>query len=134
MNKKNIIKHNPQPGKALILVGEGNADTLIIARKISAEHGSYAEIHHKKIGKSAEFNDALIGEPQTLIVEGFPDNKNEIIKLKEMITSDTTLIHSKNRTPKIINTPNLIFCTSNPEPLNAMANDRRFCIFNINQA
>jgi hypothetical protein len=48
-------------------------------------------------------------------------------RLKALLTNNETVVHRKHQDPKRVRSPNFIFCTSDPDPLEHL-DARRFNI------
>ena len=115
------LKH----GQALVITGPHGCGKTTLARKIAARHGTFAEIEAHELSTRFGLGRALAEEPNTLIVEGFPDNEETLAEVKAALTGNTILCNLKYQEPRIVKSPNFIFCSSDENALHLDAKDRR---------
>lgn len=118
-------------GQAMVITGPQGCGKTTLARKIAAQRGTFAEIDAHKLSTPFCLVRALAEEPDTLIVEGFPDNEETLAEVKAAITNDTVICHQKYQEPKKVKAPNFIFCSSDENALHLAAQDRRFFIVRL---
>lgn len=113
-------------GKALVITGPQGCGKTLLATQLAKAEGEYTNVHIEQVSeKNSTFQNWLNDLPDVVIVEGEPKLKH-LDKTKQLIVSNTLLHNSKGQEPVEVKTPMFIFCTSNPEPLNFGAKDRRF--------
>lgn len=115
-------------GQALVLVGGNNGGEAMLARQIAGNAGVYTETQACVMESPHALGALLAGEPATLIVDGFPSGIHTRRKLQSMIASDTTQIEIKGEKPRLVKTPNFIFCVGSKEALNFEVDICRFRI------
>lgn len=121
-----------EKGRALVLVGQqGRAKAL--ARKLAAAAGSYRELGARELECNRYFWPVLEQEPATCIVDGLPQGREVLQRLKALITNAETVVHRKHQQMKRVRSPNFIFCTGDPTPLKHMEG-RRFHIVRMGTA
>lgn len=72
-----------------------------------------------------------LSQPDAVIVEGFPNDDVQRDSLKQYISNDIMTCNRKGKKSIKVKTPTFIFCTSDPEPLNLDAADRRFFVIDM---
>lgn len=122
------------PGTALVITGPQGCGKTTLARKIAALHGKFAEVNADCLGSPFGLTYALSGDPDALIVEGFPTHSKGIKEIKTMLMSDTIICHRLYKNPIQVKTPNFIFCTGDADPLPQTALGRRFHVINLGTA
>lgn len=118
-------------GTALVLVDGNNGGAAMLARQIAGRAGVYTETHACAMDSPHALGAMLVDEPDTLIVDGFPAGIHTRRKLKSMLTTDTTQIEIKGEKPRIVKTPNFVFCTGSKDALPVELDDRRFWVVEL---
>lgn len=129
---KPIHEYKLKHGQAMVITGPQGWGKTTLARKIAAQHGTFAEIGVHELETYFGLGNALASEPDTLVVEGFPTNAETIAKIKSALACSTVICHWKHQEPKAMKTPNFIFCSIDENPLHLDAQDRRFVIIKLN--
>lgn len=123
-------------GTALVLVGTQGSGKSTLARLIAAAHGPYVEISADQLGARHTLNAALNTRPNTLVVEmdSWPLQPATVNRIKGLITQrETVLPPAKGRggDPRVVRTPNLIFCTGSRDAIPLDEGDRRFVVIEL---
>ncbi len=128
----NLLDHIKEQGKALVIRGPHGRDNFMLARQLAEDRGSYSETDIDEITAhpNTRFRIWLRGSPKTVIVGGFP-KPNSMTIPKSLIASNELVYECKGKDPININTPVFIFCTSEPEPIDPAAINRRFFTITI---
>lgn len=125
------MEHQLTRGCALVLTGPQGCGKTILARKIAEAHGSWREIDAMKLDLPFDLGAALDGEPNTLIVEGFPEDDEGLRRVKSMLTSEMLLANRKYQSPKHVKAPHFIFCSGDVDALKLGQDDRRFRVVRV---
>lgn len=118
-------------GKALVLVGGSNGGEAMLARQIAGRAGVYTEMTACAMDSPHALGAMLVDEPATLIVDGFPAGIHTRRKLQSMLETETTQIEIKCQKPRIVKTPNFIFCVGSKDALNFEVDERRFLVVEL---
>lgn len=125
----NLLELLKQRGKTLVLQGPQGCGKGLLAKQLAGDPYSEADIHDI-LGERSQFQHWLKDQVKTVIVEGVPICK-DIDKIKSLITCGRMVREQEGRASETVNTPQFIFCTSNPEPLDFGLNDRRFYVIKM---
>lgn len=123
-----------QRGRALVLTGAQGSGKATLARIIASKHGSYVEIAAQQLDRAITTEAALKTEPFTLVIEGLPDTDDTAVlaRIKALITEPQTLLRSrKGSQPRLIQAPNLIFCTSDLAHPFLLEQSRRLTVIHL---
>lgn len=121
------LKH----GQALVITGPQGCGKSTLARKIAEKHGRFVEVEACQLETHRGLDDLLASEPQTVIVEGFPESEEARAMVKAMITGDTVKVERMYAEPKMVKAPNFIFCSGHADPFPPGADNRRFCVIDL---
>lgn len=130
-NKEMNMEYELKHGQAMVITGPQGCGKSTLARKIAAQHGTFAEIDAHELGTRFGLGYALDSEPDTLVVEGFPSTEETLAEIKAALTSSTVICHRKYKEPKAVKTPNFIFCSGDENALHLDAQDRRFFVVRL---
>ena len=126
-----LLEMLKQQGKALVLQGSEGCGKTLLAKQLAKDNGIYSMANISEVtSKQSKFQHWLNDLPKTVIIDGIPKFK-DFIAIKSLISEDKIGHERKGEEVKIIDMPIFIFCTSDPEPLNFGANDRRFYIIKM---
>lgn len=119
-----------------MLVGAQGSGKSTLARLIAAAHGPYVEISVDQLGARHTLNAALNTRPTTLVVEmdSRPMPAATVNRIKGLISQrETVLPPAKGRggDPRVVRTPNLIFCTGSKDAIPLDDNERRFLVIEL---
>lgn len=131
MSIEAFAKLNLKHGQALVICGPQGSGKTTLARKIAARHGTYAQIDALQLTGHFGLGDALSGETKTLIVDGIPESRKALKEIRAALTNETITIHQRYQNPKIVKSPNFIFCSGAENPLPWDAQDRRFVVIRL---
>ncbi|HEY3432524.1 MAG TPA: DUF5906 domain-containing protein [Rhodocyclaceae bacterium] len=125
------MEHELKQGQALVIVGAQGSGKTTLARKIAERYGSFIEVSADRLESHQGLNDLLAHAKQTVIVEGFPENKEQQCWLKALITTPTIKVEKKYGVAETVKVPNFIFCTSDADPLPKIEPGRRFRVIKL---
>jgi energy-coupling factor transporter ATP-binding protein EcfA2 len=128
-DKEMKMEYELKHGQALIITGPQGCGKSTLARRIAEAHGSFSEIDAARLKENVGLSEAMEGEPKTLIVEGIPNMS--ATEIKALITSKTVRVNRKHQMPKVVETPNFIFCSGDSDHLPLVAADRRFRVVEL---
>lgn len=98
-------------GEALVLIGEQGSGKTTLARQIAERHGTYLEVDADAFCDPLGLDEVIRSAPQTVIVDGFPDDDRARERVKQLITAPHLKVGMKGSEPITKPTPNFIFCT-----------------------
>jgi ABC-type Mn2+/Zn2+ transport system ATPase subunit len=103
-------------GTVLVLAGPQGCGKTTIAADIALRHGTFKQIEAHQLDHRTLF--ALLADaPQTLVVEGLPQHRNDMATLKALITSTSVEARRADGTTKRVTPPHFIFCVHDTAPL-----------------
>lgn len=123
----------PARGQALVITGTSQAATKAVAQAIASQYGSFAEIEAKYLHSDFRLGNALDSEPETLIIQGWPNYRDGMAAVKNLITSSEVVIHRQMREPKTIRSPKIIFYTG-ADGFDLCDGDRRYTVIRVSEA
>lgn len=123
-----LVNHTLTKGQALVLVGPQGCGKTTMASQIAQKHGSFIRIDDFELENEHLLAAALSGEPDTVIVEGMPAKEETLCRLKTMLTNDTITIRTAGQEPRLVKSPNFIFCSGDIEPVPGVDISRRFFV------
>lgn len=121
------------PGIALIIAGPQGSGKTLKARKIAADHGTFAETHAAILGDQFRLGALLTPQPASVLVDETPAALFASTAVKSMVSSLTTDVRRRGTAMTKVPTPNFIFCTSDVDAVRAMPADRRFHVVYLGQ-
>jgi len=116
-------------GQALVLVGPPGCGKTRTALAIAEAHGPFAEMRAEDLTSPFVLGAVLAAEPATVVVEGMPQER-QFHALKSLITSNVVPANRKGLKPKMVKTPNFIFCSGDLDVF-SNAGDRRFHVVEL---
>jgi energy-coupling factor transporter ATP-binding protein EcfA2 len=119
------------PGQALVLAGPRGCGKSTMAREIAQRAGTYAVTDGEDLDSNFRLARAMRSQPATVIVEGLPQSDTAMRWFKQAITEGTFELNEKMREPRVVRTPNFIFCTGSVDALGLDQDDRRFHIVEL---
>jgi uridine kinase len=120
-----------EKGKALIINGPQGCGKTTLAIEIAKEHGTYKVIRLDAFTSPFILGDAMLDEPNTLIVDEFKPNYENLEHLKSIISNDLMQVNQMYKEPWTAKTPNFILCTGSKDPIKLTQEDRRFAIIEM---
>ena len=121
-----------QHGRALVLTGRQGCGKGTLARIIAAAHGRFCEISASELDRPHKFEPALSGNPHVIVVEGLPETPQAVTTVKALISNRETVLRARHGKPaRAIDTPHLIFCTSDPAHEFLLEQSRRLTVIHL---
>lgn len=127
------MEYELKRSQALVITDTQGSGKNRLAREISTHHGTFTEIDVCELEANFFLGRVLIEEPNTLIVNGFPENKKTIAKIKSWITSGVIFCQRQYREPVPMKSPNIIFLSGSADPLHLIGKDRRFAVIDLDK-
>lgn len=120
-----------EKGKPIIIRGRQWAGKTKLAHEIARNHGTYAEISFCDFYDRFYLSAILNAEPDTLIVDDFITNEQNISDMQRIIAIPQMEIFLKNEKSKNVKTPNFIFVTNSIEQIPIFTNGCQFMVIEI---
>jgi energy-coupling factor transporter ATP-binding protein EcfA2 len=125
------MKLQLQPGRALVLTGPEGCGKSTAARGLASRAGAYAEIDARHLDSAFGLSRAMQNSPNTVIVEGLP-SLAALITVARALKDGEIELNAQGRPPRIVKTPNFIFCSGDADAFCGDANaDRRFWVVKL---
>ncbi len=123
------MKYELKRGQALIITGPQSCGKSTLAREIAKAHGAFAEIDAERLQENFGLSEVMESDPKTLIVEGIPNMS--VAEIEALISSKSISVNRKYRMSKVVETPNFIFCSGDPNPIPLVDGSRRFLVISL---
>lgn len=125
------MEYKLKRGQALVITGPQGREKNLLARQIAAHHGTFTEIDAHEIETPFGIGRALTTNPETLIVDGFPEKKETIDKIKAWITGGVIVCQRKYQESLPIDSPNIIFLSGDADSLQLTEQDKQFAVISL---
>jgi len=118
-------------GEALVLVGPQGCGKTLLALQIAKQHGTVTEISAAELEDNRQLRELLDREYNTVVVDGLPARQETLSKIKTLLTSESVANRGPYSTPRMVKTPNFIFCTGSDQPIPGGDCNRRFRVVRV---
>lgn len=117
-------------GQALVLTGQPDHQ-VICAKAAAARRGSFLEVPMKDVLRE-NFTTRIYGQ-RTVVVHGLPRSRDEINRIKGLITADAVVSSPEGQAwHRVSSPPNIIFCSGAVDFYKGdYSSDRRFMVVNV---
>lgn len=118
--------------KAILIAGPEASGKTTLANGIARSLGSTLSVGFSEIAGSVfGLGRALRSQPKTIIVDDCPLGDTGLFFMRTVSSGVKLNLHERGKACRLVDTPNFIFVTQDPLPVDLTALERRFSIFDL---